>query len=74
MVGTLAMECRYAMSVCPCVTFNLGSVRMFSTAISKTYVSCHKNLWIAATNYNMYLHRILLSPLTTLLDSFLTAS
>ena len=49
---------------CHGVTFDLGSARMFSTAISETHCSYHKDMWFVATNDYMYFHLTVLFPLT----------
>ena len=33
------------------VTFDLVSVTVFSTSTCKTYFSCHRDIWIVATDY-----------------------
>ena len=61
--------CRCAISYCDRgMTFDLGSTKTFSTAIFETYFY-HKNMWVTATDYNMYnmyIHLIVLSPLTVI--------
>ena len=37
------------------VTFDLGSARIFPTAIFGTYFSYHKDIWIEATDYMYFL-------------------
>ena len=54
----------------PSVALDLGPARMFSTAIFETYFSYHKDSWITATDYNMYVYLSvlsMLSPLTAIL-------
>ena len=51
------------------VTFNLSSAKVCSLAIFWTYFSYQKDIWIAATDCNMYFHLILLFPLTALFQS-----
>ena len=58
-----------AMSWC-----DLGATLIFclcqnvSTAIFKTYFSCHKNIWIAAIDYYMFFYLIVLCPITTIIQ------
>ena len=49
------------------VTFNLDSAKVSSPAILETYVSSHKDIWNAATDYSMYFDLIVLLPLTAVL-------
>ena len=48
------------------VTFNLGSAKVCSPAIFKTYFSCDKDIWIAATDHYMHFNIIVLFPLTAI--------
>ena len=50
------------------VTFNSGSVKVCSPAIFQTSFSYDKDIWIAATDYYMHFHIIVLSPLTAILQ------
>ena len=50
-----------------CVTFDIGSARMFSTATFETNLLYHKPVWIAANDYSMYFYQKVLSPLTATL-------
>ena len=57
------------------VTFDRSSARMFSTAMLETYLSYHRTVWIAAADYYMYLHLIVLLQLTAILQfTIVTAS
>ena len=50
-----------------CVTFNLGFAKVFSPILFDTYFSYHKDMMIAASDYYMYFHVIMLFPLTAIL-------
>ena len=52
------------------VTFNLGPAKVCSPAIFETYLSHDKDIWIAATDYYVYVNYvyiIVLFLLTTIL-------
>ena len=55
-IGDVDVQCQCDLGV----TFDIGSARMFSTAIFETPFSSHKVIWIAATDYHIYL--LALSP------------
>ena len=50
--------------LCHSVTFKLVSAKVFSTAIFETDFSYHKDIQIAATDYEMYFYLTVLFPLT----------
>ena len=50
------------------VTFIFGSAEVCSHAIFETSFSYDKDLWIAATDDNMYFYIIVLFPLTAILQ------
>ena len=50
------------------VTFNFGSAKVCSPAIFETCFSYDKNIWIPATDYYMYFYKIVLFPLTPILQ------
>ena len=49
------------------VTFNFGSAKVCLPAIFATCFSYNKDIWIAATDYCMYLYIIVLFPLRAIL-------
>ena len=49
------------------VTFNFGSAKVCSLAIFETCFSYDKDIWIAATDFYMYVYIIVLCPLTAVL-------
>ena len=42
------------------VNFNLGSAKVCSPAITETYFSYDKDIWIAVTDYYIYFYLIVL--------------
>ena len=50
------------------VTFKFGSANVCSPAIFETSFSYDKDIWIAATDYYMHFHIIVLFPLTVILQ------
>ena len=46
------------------VTFNFGSAKVCSPALFETCFSFNKDIWIAASDYDMYFYIIFLFPLT----------
>ena len=50
------------------LTIDLGCARTFSTGILQIYLSDHKDIWITATDYYIFFHLIVLSPLTAVLQ------
>ena len=50
------------------VTFNFGSAKVCSCAIFETCFSYDKDIWIPATDYDMYFYIIVLFPLTSILQ------
>ena len=58
------MEYRYANGV----TFNLGSVKVYSPAIFETYFSHDKDAWITVTYFYKYFYLIALFSLTAILQ------
>ena len=48
--------------------FNIGTAKVCSPAIFKTYFSCDKDIWIAATDYYMYFYIVMPFPLTAILQ------
>ena len=51
-----------------CVTFSFDSAKMCSAAIFETCFSYNKDIWIAATEYYMFIYIIVLFPLTFILQ------
>ena len=52
MADILVGGCRRLLPWCKLgVVFPLGSTKMFSTATVETYFSCHKAIWISATEF-----------------------
>ena len=49
--------------------FSFGSVKVCSPAIFETSFSFDKDIWIAATDYNMHFYIIVLFLLTAILQS-----
>ena len=49
------------------VTFNFGSVKVCSPSIFETSFSYDKDVWIAATDYYLHFHTIVLFLLTAIL-------
>ena len=49
------------------VTFSFGSSKVCSPVILETCFSYDKGIWIAATDYYMYFHIIVLFPLKSIL-------
>ena len=57
------------MGVCDLgVTFDLSSVRIFSTAILERYIFCDKDRLITETDYYMYFDITVSSPLAAMLQ------
>ena len=50
------------------VTFSFGSAKVCSPAIFETCFSYNNDIWIAATDYYVYLYIIVLFPLTSILQ------
>ena len=50
------------------LTFNFGSAKVCSPAIFETCFSNDKDIWIAATDYCIFFHIIVVSPLTAILQ------
>ena len=51
------------------VKFSIGSAKVFTCQlIFETGFSYDKDIWIAATNYYVYFHIIVLFPLTSILQ------
>ena len=50
------------------VTLSFGSAKVCSPAIFETCFFEDKDIWIAATDYYMYFHIIVLFPLTSILQ------
>ena len=50
------------------VTFNFGSAKVCSPAIFETSFSYHKDIWIAATDFDMHFYILVLFPLTAILQ------
>ena len=48
------------------VTSHLGSTRMFLLLYLRHNFSYHKDVWIASTDYHMYVNLIVLSLLTAI--------
>ena len=68
MISLLVRGCMCAKFQCNLdVTFDLGSVRMFSTAIFGTSFPNYKDTWISSTDSCMYFYKIVLSSLTVTL-------
>ena len=50
------------------VTFNFGPAKVCSSAIFETCLSYDKDIWIAAADYYVYVHIIVLFLLPTILQ------
>ena len=48
--------------------FNLGPAKVCSPAISETYFSDDKDIWIAESDYYMHFYIIVLFPLTAVIN------
>ena len=50
------------------MTFSFGSAKVCSHAVFETSFSYNKDIWIAATAYNMHFYIIVLFPSTAILQ------